>query len=79
MTKKSHNHYLWSTKDEINYLKTMGMNMKHHSTHTRLELLKKYKETMTKRSNWDGISGHVIMEYVTQQISTLEKKKGENK
>ena len=75
MPKKSHNHYLWTTQDEINYIKTMGLNMKHHSTHTRLELLKKYQKTMEHRTEWDGLFAPAMMEFVSQQIARLEKNK----
>ena len=65
----------WSTKDELRYLKRIG----HHFTVgsqregdvqplSRLELLKRYKEIMQKRTNWGGMDPWAILLHVNVEI-----------
>jgi len=70
VTKHRTEFYKWGTSGEITYLKRLGTwcEPDHHSGFTRLDLLLKYKASMTARVNWDGIDAKKVSKYLEKCI-----------
>jgi len=58
----------WTTKCEIDYLKSIGTFMLMPSKFTRKELLRKYRENMKLRVDWGAINPDKIKEYLAGEI-----------
>lgn len=58
----------WTTKYEIDFLKSIGTYKSTPSTFTRKELLRKYRDAMKLRVNWDSINPDKVKEYLAGEI-----------
>ncbi len=70
---------IWTTQDEINFIKTLGAHrekapkkVKELPIKERLRLLKNYKKTMPLQARWGKIDPCKIAEVVDEEIRRLE-------
>ena len=65
-------HTRWYTVDEKNFIKTL--NDKSRDLEERIELLQKYKESISHRVNWGLINRKQIVGYVDRELKKLVAK-----
>lgn len=61
----------WTTDSEIEWLKTIGDTIKYKNT-SKLVLLKKYRKSLEKRSEWGSLKKEVLVEVVEKMIREHE-------
>ena len=67
-------HNNWTTEDEFLYLNTIGENIERRGSLSKTERLKRYLDTMDRRSEWDKLDARAIRERCQFLIDQAGKK-----
>ena len=63
---------VWSTFGEMKFIENIGK-YREKQKYTKLQLLEKYKATLSKRVRWDLLDKEKILEHVNNLINDLTK------
>lgn len=69
-------HSSWTTKNEINFIKGLGMgtwasDSAKVRSKSRLELLKSYYLAAKNRDSWEGVDKHEVLGFAAEEIRHL--------
>ena len=59
---------VWTTQDELEYLKRLGMHSFGGMKYKRKYLLLEYLKTMWKRNNWGGIDPEIVRSQILYEL-----------
>jgi len=74
MKRRKGRYPIWTTDDELKYLRKIGSHTIYSMPFTKLQLLEKYLITMENRVYWGHIESEKVKSYVQKSIRLIQDK-----